>query len=500
MLNLNLGIPAENGGTSRQAKRRSLLPQFTRKVSGEGKDTIKEDEETDGPRRVVAPAPVPDEPRKAMEETDRRAMPPPSRLSRPTSTYGAGGLGRAPSVRSHAREAPKGNDARADALARLTGSAPSVAPRTTATDSGLKRTSSTRLPQGPPPPRGLARTASVKVKDPHTRINSTTTTASSIADKRTSVGRPRPPSIDSSLRTHAPSAPSPASPASSTTSRQSITRITHMPPPPRPFSTYQQHYSPAKSALPKPPLPPTRPARSVTVTEEEIPMSFEITKQQIELLQLSLLHQASRKTLQEYDASAKRKLGRKQAKLRKDYESIRAVELDQQRVANLTALDAWCHEPALLVEHLQILSKVYAEVSALAEEGSRYAQLVATFEVWIVDTESAATRLAGFAEALPPEWHKAHTSLALRLRSLQRDFEMLPPAPTADERPSSLEILMRSCKGLLDGMLKELEVMSKLEKGILEREMRRVDEEVRALTGGEADSKPQWVPVWQSVA
>ncbi|KAK5126696.1 hypothetical protein LTR85_009630 [Meristemomyces frigidus] len=501
VLNLNLELPKEDGTTSKQAKRRSLLPQFTRKVLGEDKDTIKEDEEIGN--RYSATSSIPDEPRKAMEETDRRAMPPPSRLSRPTSTYGVLGLGRGPSVKSHAREASKGNDARADALAKLTGTAPSAAPRSAATEPGLKRISSTRLPQGPAP-RGLTRSASIKTKDTHTRTSSTSTTATSVADKRTSVGkpRPRPPSIDSSLRTHAPSAPSPASPASSTTSRRSITRKQMLPPARPTFATYQQHYSPAKSALPKPPLPLTRPARSATVTEEDLPMTFEINKQQIELLQLSLLHQASTKTMREYEASAKRKLGRKQAKLRKDYECIRAIEMEQQRVANLTALDVWCHEPALLAEHLQILSKVYAEVSALAEEGSRYAHLVARFEVWVHGAESAANR-SGFVEALPPEWHKAHTSIALRSRSLQRDFEMLPPAPQSEERPSSLEMLISSCKELLDGMLKELELMSKLEKGILEREKKRVEEEVAALTNSAAltaSSKKQWVPAWQSVA
>lgn len=232
-------------------------------------------------------------------------------------------------------------------------------------------------------------------------------------------------------------------------------------------------------------------------------MTSEVSKQQIELLQLSLLHQASTKTLHEYDASAKRKLDRKQAKLRKEYESIRAVEQEQQRVANLLALDSWCPEPALLAEHLQILSKVYAELSALAESGSRYAHLVATFEAWVDSAASATNRSASFVDALSPEWHKAHTSLALRLRALQREFEMLPPAPADEERQSSLELLMRRCKELLDGTLKELEVISKLEKGILEREKRRVEEEVSALTASaalDAGSKQTWVPAWQSVA
>ncbi|KAK5136273.1 hypothetical protein LTR08_003880 [Meristemomyces frigidus] len=507
LLNQSLDHVKESDVTSKLAKRRSLLPHFARKEVCEEKDTIREGVETE---HVIVPSTR--EPRRAMEETDRRAMPPPSKLGRPTSTYGASGLGRAPSVRSHAREPSKSGDARADALAKLTGSATSAMPRVapTPTDTGLTRTSSSRLPQGPAP-RGLSRTTSVKVTPREPNTTTTTRVAekrASVVDKgvpvtkRPSVSRPRPPSIDTSLRTHAPSAPSPASPASSTTSRQSMTKG-HMLPPPRPsFSTHQQHYSPAKSALPKPPLPSTRAARSsvVPVTETEAPVSFEESKQQIELLQLSLLHQASFKTLQDYEASAKRKLSKKQTKLRKECDAIKGVELDQQRIANLGALDAWCRDPALLVEHLQILSKVHSEVCALAEEGSRYAQLVTMFERWADDAETAATQPSDFVEALSSDWHKTHTSLSLRTRSLQREMDVLPRTPASDvERPSSsLEMFMRCCKELLDGMLRELEVMTKIEKGVLEREKRRVEGEVKGLAA--LDSKQPWVPAWQSIA
>jgi len=243
------------------------------------------------------------------------------------------------------------------------------------------------------------------------------------------------------------------------------------------------------------------------VTEVDAPpVSFEVAKQQIELLQLSLLHQASAKTMRGYDASAKRKLGRKQAKLRKEHEGIRAIEMEQQRTANLIALDSWCHDPTLLAEHLQILSKVYTEVSALIEEGSRYAQLIAIFESWAEDADPSISHdsrpPAGFLDPLPPEWRKSHTSLALRLRALQRELEVVPQPPRNEERPSSLELLLGSCRELLDGMFRELELMTKLEKGLLEREKKRVEDEVKALTldGGLIENaKKQWVPAWQNV-
>jgi hypothetical protein len=278
-------------------------------------------------------------------------------------------------------------------------------------------------------------------------------------------------------------------------------------PPTRPaFNTFQQHYSPAKSALPKPPIPTGKHTRSptLTLTEEETPLPFEVAKQQLELLQLSLLHQSSLKTLKEYEASAHRKLSKKQLKLRKEYEVIRELELEQQHIANLTALDTWCPDSSLLAENLQILSKIHTELSALTEPSSRYAELVSVFEFWIerTDPTNPPSTSSSFLEPLPQEWHKAHTSLALRLRALQRDVEMLPPAPKPKDGaaiPSSVEILIGSSRQLLESMLMELEMMTKLEKGLVERERVRVEQEVKAIGCGSYLATKEWVPAWQSV-
>lgn len=238
-------------------------------------------------------------------------------------------------------------------------------------------------------------------------------------------------------------------------------------------------------------------------------MTFDVARQQMELLQLSLLHQASDRVTREYDASAQRKLGRKHGKLKNDYALIRDTELENQRVANLETLDEWCPDASLLSECLQILSHVYSDVSALAEPGSRYHEVVVGFERW---TENARSNLhdpttSGFLEPLPDLWRQAHASLALRLRSLQRELDPLPPAPTADPAlgpPSSLEILLKSCAALIDGMLKELDIMLALEKKALAREKARVDEQVKALVAESEVTVPlkqrDWIPAWQKVA
>lgn len=273
----------------------------------------------------------------------------------------------------------------------------------------------------------------------------------------------------------------------------------HMPPPKPAFNTFQQHYSPAKQSLPKPPIPASKSARAPPLLAEDEPVSFDIVKQQLELLQLSLLHQASAQCTSEFTTSAKRKLGRKHTKLRKEYESIRATELVHQRAFNLAALESWCSDPAMLVENLQILSLVHSDLESLTEEGSRHAELVKAFEGWL--EKSQDTLNVDFTQTLPDDWHNAHSSLALKLRSIQRNLGVLRP-PERNDETSALEIVLGGCKSLVDGLLKELDLMVKLEKEVLEKERAKVEEQVRSLVlddVGMNQARP-WVPAWGRVS
>ncbi|KAI7561491.1 hypothetical protein KC316_g12877 [Hortaea werneckii] len=142
---------------------------------------------------------------------------------------------------------------------------------------------------------------------------------------------------------------------------------------------------------------------------------------------------------------------------------------------------------------------MYNELAAFIEEGSRYYWLADQFESWIETAQAPSP--GSFVEPLLPEWHKTYTSLSLRLRALQRDLDMLPPPPRNPETPSSLEMLMDSCRELHGGMLKELEMMTKLERCILDDEKRRVEEEVKDIAPDDtltAAVKKPWIPAWQS--
>ena len=202
--------------------------------------------------------------------------------------------------------------------------------------------------------------------------------------------------------------------------------------------------------------------------------------------------------MRDYTSSAKRKLGKKHTKLRKDYESIRATELVHQRITNLSALESWCRDSGMMVENLQILSLVYSDLTSLIEDGSRHGDVVSMFELWM--NEAEAPEPGTFIQPLPDDWRTAHASLALKLRSIQRNLGVLAPPHVDSEEGSGLEVVLKGCKALVDGMLKELEMMAKLEKELLARERSKIDEEVRGLVMDDVGVQQAWVPVWQRVA
>ncbi|EMC94667.1 hypothetical protein BAUCODRAFT_556100 [Baudoinia panamericana UAMH 10762] len=436
-----------------------------------------------------------------MDSADRRAMPPPpSKLSRPASIYGPNGPGRTPSVRSDKERRPKSQDARAEALAVLTGARAVAEANPPLKEAYVKRTHSTRAPQSPAA-NGSTRGANVRTKEPAAPMNSVNTR---VPEHRSLAFKARPPSIDGAATALPPGVCSPTSPARSASSRQStISQSQVLQPSRAAFTTFQQHYSPAKSSLPKPPVPTGRSRKDVSVCDVE-PSDFVTTVQQVELLQLSLLHQASIAVSREYAASANRKLTRKQAKLRKGYGDIASLTYEQQRIADLSTLNAWCPDFDLLSEQLSVLTRVHSELSDLLHNAnSKFMQLLQGFEGWIARSDAQPNAI----EPLPPEWHNAHSSLTLRLRSLQRDSAVLPPVPTnsgdTEDASSSLRTVLGVCSTLLDGSLKELEMMRKLEREILLGNRTRIDEEVKSLMQEDIPTSSadlKWLPAWHLVA
>ena len=436
-------------------------------------------------------------------------MPPPptSRLARGLSTRvpASSQLGRAPSTRSHTRTQSiqsSASIARQEPQRNTITTTPSSA-RIPAADSMHKRAPSTESASQTSRSSGLARSASVRTSQPqgHTRNSSITATVPATGLRRTNSVRPT--SINTSIASQAPVAPSPTSPRKAPELKPSSR--SQLPPSSRPtFNTFQQHYSPSKTALPKPPVPTSKFSRPApAAAEEDTSVPFDIARQQVELLQLSLIHEASAQTTRQYTVDAKRKLGKRHAKLRKDFEAVREAELAQQKLANLKALQAWCPDPSLLAENLQTLARVHKDVVALTHSESRYTGLLAVFEDWATAAESKMlANSKGFVEPLPGSWREAHASTALKIRSLQREMATLPPLPDQDASngvETSLQMILGSCRSLVDGILRELDMMAKLEKELLGQEQGRIDGAIGALRLDE-HQKHDWVPAWQKTA
>jgi hypothetical protein len=434
-------------------------------------------------------------------------MPPPptSRLTRGLSTRvpASSQLGRAPSTRSHTRtQSIQSSTPAARPEPSKSAALTPTNTRVAAAESGHKRAPSTASTSQAPRAGGLARTASVKTSQPqgHSRNSSITATVPTSGLRRTNSVRPT--SIITSIPNQVPPAPSPTSPRKVPELKAS--NRPQAPPSSRPtFSTFQQHYSPAKTALPKPPVPTSKFSRPAPALEEDLSVPFDVAKQQIELLQLSLLHEASAQTTRQFTTDAKRKLGKRHARLRKDFEAVRAAEQAQQKLANLKALQAWCPDPTLLAENLQTLARVHKDVIAITHPESRYTELLRVFEDWAAGAENKMSETAkGFVEPLPGSWREAHASTALKIRSLQREVATLPSLPERDASngmETSLQMILGSCRSLVDGILRELDMMAKLENELLGQEKARIDGAVSALRLDEHQGH-DWVPAWQKHA
>ncbi|CZT17018.1 uncharacterized protein RCC_02850 [Ramularia collo-cygni] len=490
---MNTTSPSETGTTSKISKRRSLLPHFSRKSSQDDR---------------VAPASIPEDAApSAGGSDDRKAMLPPPRPSRLSSLRAPGRA-----AATHSRTASKDKIGAPGSAPAPAQKASSIADQfTSRVESGLKRTTSTRLPQtpnlrGPTPPIAAASTSTQRE-----RAISNVSTASTKSHKRgsASISRTAAPGSTKPPQSSGTSPNSSKSPPSSSLARPRSSR-TQMPPPSRPtFSTYQQHYSPAKTALPKPPIPAVKATKPAAPSvEDEIPITFDIALEQIELLQLSLLHESSAKALIEFEASAKKQLSARHTKLSREYDGIRAHEQRRRRFVNLTTLESWGADPALLAEHLQTVVRVVSDLRGHTEAGSRYSEMTGTFEKWATDAESFLMdekSPANATEALPDSWRATHTALSLKLRAIQRDLSTLPPLPPNEEPDivPSIQVLMQSCSSLVDGILKELELMTKIQKEVLQRGKERIDEQISALVSSTdvTGEKENWIPTpaWQSV-
>lgn len=237
--------------------------------------------------------------------------------------------------------------------------------------------------------------------------------------------------------------------------------------------------------------------------------AFETTKQQSEILYLSLLHESAKSNLQRYEKSARKALKQEFEGIQDEVQHIRGEEQLAQEQGNLTAIVDWLnvlkgndtHFTQEAAETIQCLSGCMNELMMLSAPESKYSTLVHEFSEWATEaTEQDRAHI--FSGPLPQDWHQLHASISQRVRLVEREVEMLPPVPHRPDdgnTESSLNIVLRCINSLVKGTKEELEAMVQLERQVISTEKQRVRSAVDGLSLDMLlKDDEEWTPAWQS--
>ena len=143
------------------------------------------------------------------------------------------------------------------------------------------------------------------------------------------------------------------------------------------------------------------------------------------------------------------------------------------------------------------------------------------FETWIDESETilaareesgASTSTSGagelFVSPLSAFWHQSHASMEQRLRILEREVAVLPPAPERENAEGAvvptLEVMLGQLADSVTGMKEEMSVMAVIEKNVLGREREWVDRTVDRILGSTHETQgderaEENVPLWHRI-
>lgn len=275
------------------------------------------------------------------------------------------------------------------------------------------------------------------------------------------------------------------------------------------FNTFQQHYSPKKSSAPKPPTSSylqSSTARPINVSTSPLgspvdtpSAGSETFRQQIELLQLHLLHASALPSLAQFEASAEAKFRKRFEGLSKRSAAVRQKEREARTARNVAALNDWGVGAA---ENLQVLGSILRELSTLSGSGvrseagtGRHDRIVSDFarwKAWVEDVwhgreeadsgnadEKGQAGGAKFEliEPLGESWHVEVGAVQRKVALLLRELDGLDePAPG-----SSVAAVVDACRQHLAGTAEELMILRQLSDGVIKKEERWIDEKVSKL-------------------
>lgn len=182
---------------------------------------------------------------------------------------------------------------------------------------------------------------------------------------------------------------------------------------------------------------------------------------------------------------ARRKLRAKFTDVAAEAGIVAGKERDVRRRLNTAALKTWGKgDMALLGENVAQLSGVLGEVLALVEDGGRVHQALEMFEAWIAwveaiyrGREARGTRDVEFVEGLGEGWRGEVNVLVRKLQGMARQVAGLGKV----EGGSSLQEILEGVGQLISGSVEELRAVEALEREVVGREGRWVDEQVAGI-------------------
>jgi hypothetical protein len=184
---------------------------------------------------------------------------------------------------------------------------------------------------------------------------------------------------------------------------------------------------------------------------------------------------------------------------------LEGVEQDRR---NVRALKAWADNAAPgwgLEEKVQILDQVLGAVWKLGEPGGRYARLLKRFERWLDGVggilearkrtgggfaDGAREDEAMFIEELDPEWKAELQSLSRKLEQWRNQLRELGELPSQVQE-SSLALVVRGVRELVQGMGDEVRAMERVERSVVASEEVWIREAIEGDEDGEGDGDGQ---------
>ncbi|KAB2574423.1 hypothetical protein DBV05_g6969 [Lasiodiplodia theobromae] len=260
------------------------------------------------------------------------------------------------------------------------------------------------------------------------------------------------------------------------------------------FSTLQQHYSPKKTSEPKKATSAFFHASSVSTGGADA-LSAEVLALQTELLQLHVLHESAAAVRRQWERSAERALRLQFYEVATAHHNMRKNESEVQELVNLHALQEWSSGSATfgLAENIQLLGPLLNELRALTDAGGRHTSVVQEFEEWSTRAEEVWRRReeaqsAEVVEGLGDGWKVEVGALIRKVTALARDAERLVE-PAAG---SSISTVVGGCRALVTGIMRELQLMRRMEGEVGESEAWFVEQQLQGMAAETEQVQVGW--------